>query len=192
MKAGGLRFRLRESDCFKESEMRRSGVLLMPALISLGACASTPQAVMNPPLAGSPETIAVSVGPCFGFCPVYDVMLSPNGDVHFSGKRHTAKVGDRDRRSSPEVYRAVAGDLASFRPANGTTERVPCTAAISDTSSYTITWTAADGRRTVATHQRGCSGGPGHVLDSILASLPKRLGIAAWAQQTTRPGSSRG
>ncbi|MBC3941161.1 DUF6438 domain-containing protein [Sphingomonas albertensis] len=172
--------------------MRRSGVLLMPALISLGACASIPQVVMNPPLAGSPETIAVSVGPCFGFCPVYDVVLSPNGDVHFSGKRHTAEVGDRDRRSSPEVYRAVANDFAAFRPADGTTARVPCTAAISDTSSYTITWTTADGRRTVATHQRGCSDGPGHELDNILATLPKRLGIVAWAQQTTRPGLSRG
>ncbi len=172
--------------------MRRSGVLLMPALMPLGACVSTAQLVTNPPLAGSPETITVSVGPCFGFCPVYDVMLSSNGAVHFSGKRHTAEVGDRDRRSSPEVYRAVVGDLAAFRPADGTTERVPCTAAISDTSSYTITWATADGHRTVATHQRGCSGGPGHVLDNILASLPKRLGIAAWAQQTTRPGSSRG
>ena len=192
MKADGLRFRLEESEFPMESKLRRSRVLSMPALISLGACASTPQVVMNPPLAGSPETIAVSVGPCFGFCPVYDVALSPNGDVHFSGKRHTAEVGDRDRRSSPEVYRAVAGDLAAFRPADGTTERVPCTAAISDTSSYTITWITADGRRTVATHQRGCSGGPGHELDSVLASLPKRLGIAAWAQQTTRPGSSRG
>lgn len=172
--------------------MRRSNAMLMPALISLGACASTPQVVTNPPLAGSSETIAVSVGPCFGFCPVYDVVLSPNGDVHFSGKRHTAEVGDRDRRSSPEVYRAVADDLATFRPADGTTEHVPCAAAISDTSSYTITWTAADGRRTVGTHQRGCSGGPGQALDSVLATLPNRLGVAAWARQTTRPGSSRG
>lgn len=171
--------------------MRPSNVLV-PVLISLGACASTSQVPTKSAAGGSLETIAVSVGPCFGFCPVYDVVLAPNGDVRFSGKRHTAELGDRAGHTSVQTYRAVAGDLAPFRPADGTTQRVECTAAISDTASYTITWTAADGRRAVATHQAGCQDGPGRALDGVLATLPQRLGVAAWARQTTRPGSSRG
>ena len=171
--------------------MRPSNVLV-PVLISLGACASTTEVATKPAAGGPLETIAVSVGPCFGFCPVYDVVLTPNGDVRFSGKRHTAELGDRNGHTSAETYRAVAGDLSAFRPADGMTQRVACTAAISDTASYTITWTAADGRRTVATHQAGCPDGPGRMLDGVLATLPQRLGFVAWARQTTRPGSSRG
>ena len=174
--------------------MRGSVVLMMPLLASLNACVTTGDRGGDRPSHASDALVAitVSVGPCFGFCPVYDVTVSEKGDVHFSGKRHTAIVGDRDRTAGAAVYGAFARDLAPFRPADGTTARVECTAAISDTSSYTITWTAADGRRTVATHQRGCIGGPGKALDGVLAKLPGDLGIADWAKQTTRPGLSRG
>lgn len=175
-----------------ENEVRGSVVLMMPLLASLNACATTGDRGGDRPSHASVAAITVSVGPCFGFCPVYDVTVSERGDVHFSGKRHTAIVGDRDRTAGAAVYGAFARDLAPFRPADGTTARIECTAAISDTSSYTITWTAADGRKTVATHQRGCIGGPGKALDGVLAKLPVTLGVADWAKQTTRPGLSRG
>jgi hypothetical protein len=178
-----------------ENEVRGSVILMMPLLASLNACATTGDRGVDRPSHASDASVAaitVSVGPCFGFCPVYDVTVSEKGDVHFSGKRHTAFVGDRDRTGGAAVYGALARDLATFRPADGTTAQVECTAAISDTSSYTIIWTAADGRMTVATHQRGCIGGPGKALDGVLAKLPGDLGIADWAKQTTRPGLSRG
>lgn len=172
--------------------MRRSLMLVLPVLAPLGACV----AGGSGPNAGSAsprtETITVSVGPCFGFCPVYDVVVTPAGAVRFSGRRHTALLGDRDRNAGVAAYRSVARDLAAFRPADGTTTAVQCSAAISDTSPYTVTWTGADGRRTVATHQRGCIDGPGKALDGVLATLPARLGIEDWAKQTTRPGSGRG
>jgi hypothetical protein len=175
-----------------ENEVRGSAILLMPLLVALNACATTGDRGGDRPSNPSLAAITVSVGPCFGFCPVYDVTVSEQGDVHFSGKRHTAFVGDRDRTAGATVYGALARDLARFRPADGSTAQVECTAAISDTSSYTITWTAADGRKTVATHQRGCIGGPGRALDDVLAKLPEDLGIADLAKQTTRPGLSRG
>jgi hypothetical protein len=178
-----------------ENEVRGSVILMMPLLASLNACATTGDRGVDRPSHASDASVAaitVSVGPCFGFCPVYDVTVSEKGDVHFSGKRHTAFVGDRDRTGGAAVYGALARDLATFRPADGTTAQVECTAAISDTSSYTIIWTAADGRKTVATHQRGCIGGPGKALDGVLAKLPGDLGIADWAKQTTRPGLPRG
>jgi hypothetical protein len=69
---------------------------------------------------------------------------------------------------------------------------VECTAAVSDTSPFTVTWTDAAGHKTSATVQSGCPGGPGQALVALLRSAPERLGIADWAKQTTRPGASRG
>ena len=71
---------------------------LASALLSLGACAatSTPPETASQPAA---ETIAVSVGPCFGFCPVYKVAVSPAGMVTFTGERHTTEPVPRPLRS---------------------------------------------------------------------------------------------
>jgi hypothetical protein len=170
---------------------RAGSVLGAMALLGLSACADgdRPSASAPPP---SAETIAISVGPCFGFCPVYQATVTPAGKVGFSGERHTAVLGARERDAGADVYRALARDLAPFRPADGQTAAVECEAAISDTSRYTITWIKPDGSKTEATHQRGCSGGPGKALDAILRDMDQRLGIADWAKQTTRPGVSRG
>lgn len=136
--------------------------------------------------------ILVSVGPCFGFCPVYDVTVFPDGTIDFAGQRHTTVLGARRGNAGAAVYRRLLADLSPFRPAAGATAQVECDAAISDTPSYTITWTEPDGRRTTATHQGGCPRGPGHRLDPVLQGLPDRLGIATWTRQVTRPGVSRG
>lgn len=161
-------------------------------LMALGGCATV--APGSAPVAGAapPTSIAISVGPCFGFCPVYDVKLAADGAVSFTGVRHTAVLGSRERRATPETYRAVVTDLAPFRPSEGTTAAVPCATAISDMATYTITWTDAGGRQTVATHKGGCRDGAGHDLDVILHALPERVGIEAWMHQTTRPGVLRG
>jgi hypothetical protein len=176
--------------------LARRGAMAVSALgavLALGACTTTSA---EPSLAPVPEagnaSILVSVGPCFGFCPVYDVAVASGDTVIFAGKRHTALLGDRSRQAPADTYRKVAADLAPFRPATGSEAEVPCDSQISDTSVYTITWVDPDGQRTVARHQSRCSGGPGRALDTLLGSLPARLGIADWAKQTTRNGASRG
>jgi len=162
------------------------------ALLGMSGCATV--APGGAPASGPavPTSIAISVGPCFGFCPVYDVKLSADGAVAFTGARHTAVLGSRERRTTPETYRAVAADLAPFRPADGTTAEVPCAIAMSDMPTYTITWTDTNGGQTVATHKGGCRDGAGQDLDVVLHGVPERLGIEAWMHQTTRPGVSRG
>lgn len=166
-------------------------VIVLTAAAALTGCAmgSGPK---SPSASHAGEVIEISVGPCFGFCPVYEVRVGADGLVVFDGERHTAIVGERRRSAGPQAYRALADDLAPFRPAPGTEGVVACEAAISDTSSYTITWTDAAGGKTVATHRSGCTGGPGHALDQVLHDLPTRLGISDWARQVTRPGASRG
>jgi hypothetical protein len=85
----------------------------------------------------------------------------------------------------------VKRDLASFRPAAGMQAEMDCTVAVSDTSRYTVTWTDPAGGKTVATVQSGCPGGAGQALVWLLRGVPERLGIADWARQTARPGTSR-
>jgi hypothetical protein len=160
------------------------------AVLALGACA--PVEDRPGPIAAAEDQILVSVGPCFGFCPVYDVAIAPDGSVTFDGKRHTEVLGTRTRSAGKSAYEALARDLASYRPASGASEKVPCESMITDTSTYSITWIDAAGRKSIATHSRGCSGGPGQALDKLLETVPVRLGIEAWAKQVTRPGASRG
>lgn len=165
-------------------------IVLAAAAVLTGCAVGSRREGVLTPRAG--EVIEISVGPCFGFCPVYDVRVVPDGAIVFDGKRHTAVLGERRRSAGPATYRTLADDLAPFRPAPGTEDVVACDAAISDMSSFTITWTDAAGMRTVAKHSFGCTGGPGHTLDQLLHDLSMRLGIANWARQVTRPGASRG
>jgi hypothetical protein len=170
--------------------MSRS-VVVLTAAAALTGCAvgSGPE---SPSTLHAGEIIEISVGPCFGFCPVYDVRVGADGLVVFDGERHTAIVGERRRSAGPQTYRTLADDLAPFRPTPGTEGVVACDAAISDTSSYTITWTDTAGHRSVATHRSGCTGGPGLAPDQVLHDLQSRLGIGDWARQVTRLGASRG
>lgn len=161
-------------------------------LFALGACATVSPGRAPELVAGATSSIAISVGPCFGFCPVYDVRVSQNGTVAFTGVRHTAVLGTRKRSAGPEAYRTLETDLAPFRPAEGGVAEIPCTTEISDMPTYSITWTGATGEQTVATHRGGCREGPGRDLDQVLRELPERLGVEEWTKQTTRPGVSRG
>jgi hypothetical protein len=166
------------------------GAVALVAAVTLAACAGShrpPSEAFRPS-----ETITVAVGPCFGFCPVYSVNISPKGLVRFEGQRHTAVLGERTHIIGEADYRKLAGDLAGFRPASGSDAVVDCTAAVSDTSAYTVTWADAANHRTTTTVQSGCPGGAGHALAELLRNLPVRLGIEDLARQTTRPGVSRG
>ena len=159
---------------------------------ALAACATTPGGQASTTPSTLKEIVTVSVGPCFGLCPVYDVSVTPGGLVQFTGTRHTAVLGHRIREVGPGAYVDVAKDLLRFRPATGTETVVECGAAVSDTSSFTVTWTSTGGTKTVAKVQSGCPSGPGKALGALLRDLPLRLGIAGWAKQTTRPEVSRG
>ncbi|WP_448536858.1 DUF6438 domain-containing protein [Sphingobium yanoikuyae] len=162
------------------------------ALLLLAGCATGTIRPQAEPAADVGSSITIAVGPCFGFCPVYRIEVGSTGRVVFTGERHTAVIGERSRDAGAAAYRSLEADLAEYRPADGTTQRVECDAAITDTSTYTITWRRADGREAEATHQSRCSGGQGQKLDVLLQSVPERLGVSAWAKQVTRPGASRG
>src|SRR3546814_7026013 len=119
-----------------EMRMLFKSVLASVVLTALGGCAAvTPGAV---PANGTnvPASIAISVGPCFGFCPVYDAKIVADGIVSFTGTRHTTVLGTRERRAAPDPYHKLEADLASFPPPAGATPEVPCGAEISDMPPY--------------------------------------------------------
>jgi len=171
---------------------RVKSALACVGLTALGACAAVSPGPVPAAGAGAPASIAISVGPCFGFCPVYDAKIAADGTVSFTGTRHTAVLGTRERQVAPQTYGAIEADLAPFRPTGGGTTEIPCAVEISDMPTYTVTWTSAAGQKAVATHRGGCREGAGRDLDGVLRGLPQRLGIEEWMKQTTRPGVSRG
>lgn len=171
---------------------RTRSVFASAGLLALCACVDTP-----PPAAGAAvepirETIAWSVGPCFGFCPVYKVEVGVTGTVTFDGERHTAVLGRRVRDGGPDAYRAIGDALATYRPTTGAAVQTTCDQRMSDGSNYVVTWSRPDGTVTTLRHDKGCRSPRNDALNAALQALPQRLGIDAWAAQTTRPGVSRG
>ena len=174
--------------------MTRIRTLMGSALLlaGLSACAAAGgDGPGSAPAPASRETISYSIGPCFGFCPVYTAAIAPDGKVHFDGARHTAVLGARDIRAAPSAFAAVSAALADYRPATGTTAETQCEQQISDQQHTTITWTAADGTKTVLEHDKGCRSARNEKLNAVIGELPAKLGIADLAKQQTRPGASR-
>lgn len=167
-----------------------SAVLAPVAFLGLAGC-SSPAA--HAPVAAPPAmaTIAVSVGPCFGFCPVYSVTVTTGGTITFDGERHTAVLGRRQREGGAVSYQRLSAALAPYRPASGSAQTA-CDQKISDQAHYTIQWTAPDGSMTTLEHDKGCRSAANDGLNAALQTLPGQLGIEPWTRQLTRPGASRG
>lgn len=168
----------------------KSLLALVPLAVALGlaACVS----LQDPSVPASGETISYSVGPCFGFCPVYTVSVTADGHVAFEGERHTATLGRQERDGGAQAYRAISTSLAAYRPATGTTADTECESRMSDQQHYRIIWTSADGTQTVLQHDKGCRSAKNDQLNKAMENLPSKLGIADWARQTTRQGVGRG
>lgn len=152
---------------------------LIAALLAasmLAACAQT--GIAGPTPRPAAETIAVSVGPCFGFCPVYKMWVAPGGAVAFDGERHTAVLGARSRDAGAAAYEGVAAALRPYRPNTGAAAETKCEQRISDQQTYEIRWSGPAGTTTLS-HDKGCRSPSNDRLNAVLASIPGRLGIDA-------------
>ena len=177
----------------KSMAQRAVSGLAVSGLLAFGlsACATLSGAPASTSHAPQ-ETIAYSVGPCFGFCPVYSASVTPAGRVEYKGERHTAVLGNKAREGGARSYTAMSRGLADFRPATGTTAQTQCDQRTTDQQHYRIIWTAVDGTQTVLEHDKGCRSARNDMLNKALDGLPGKLGIGDWVKQTTRPGESRG
>jgi hypothetical protein len=154
-------------------------------LVSLTGCATRLAPV-------EAETLTISRGACFGFCPVYRISATSSGIVEFTGVRHTAYLGNKQVQIGRDVVARLLAQLAPFRPTAATLP-FQCEATVSDQSDYEVTWTAGTKPQPNSlTFNSGCHSVEGLKLRSILESAPAVLGVGDEAKQLTRPGASRG
>jgi Domain of unknown function (DUF6438) len=138
------------------------------------------------------ESLTVSTGPCFGYCPIYDLTVNSEGVVKFHGERHTMLLGDRELHLSPAKYKEATTLLEPFRPADTLISQTKCDDTITDGQTYEITWTNAAGQKKILRHNRGCLSAQNEKLNQALDRLPALLGVEDLSKQITRPGVSRG
>lgn len=139
------------------------------------------------------EEIRLSRGPCFGFCPVYTLAVTPAGRVDFKGERHTVVLGPRSHTVGRAGYEDVRRALAPMRPATGSETAFACASEMpTDTASLTIEWIEADGGRTALTYRLGCRDEAGAAIERTVEEQLRRLEADTWATQKTWPGDTRG
>lgn len=170
-------------------------VVLGTGLLICCAPRVQPGAPLPPPPASpstASEEIRISRGPCFGFCPVYKVAVTPAGRVDFTGERHTTVLGPRSRSVGPAVYEELRKAMQPLRPETGKESVFACSTEATDMSQLTIEWVAANGVRTALTYNMGCRDEAGGALAQTVEDQLRRLEIDGWASQKTWPGESRG
>lgn len=165
--------------------MTKIAVVAASLLFALTGCSTVP-------LATPQVRLTVARGPCFGFCPVYEIRTIGPDRVEFSGIRHTAVLGQITKRVSREAVAETTGRLEAYRPTS-TSSHFPCSNEVSDQALYTISWQAAGTAvASQLTFNSGCQTTEGRALKAILDDLPRKLDLETETRQITRPGTSRG
>lgn len=167
-------------------------ILPLGLMLAVSGCATANLQHAGFASASNIETIAYEVGPCFGFCPIYNASVTSTGSIAFEGIRHTATIGQKTVGGKLQAYRSLANALAPYRPVKGSTTSTTCDTRISDQQVYRLIWTDRDGTKTVLQHDGGCRSPRNDALNAVMENAPVQLGIADWARQLTRPGAGRG
>ena len=170
--------------------MLRSAFFVFLLSVPLLACAG-PRSEPAAQAGQGPETLTVSVGPCFGFCPVFTAEFRSDGHVLFEGLRHTAELGQHERRITPAMFRMIATELRPGRFGSGGPDE-HCDTQLSDQSEIAVTWSSPSGGTARTVHSRGCRSAPGAAFEAAVAHVLNRTGIDQLARQVTRPGTPRG
>ena len=151
--------------------------LLSTSLFALAACATQQNAV---------ESIEVSESACFGSCPIYELVVTPDDHYQLDGQRFTRINGFSEGDLAPGSY-ALMEDLlerADFfsQPANYTFANPDVCPGpeLSDMPSITITWTTRRDVHTVTWYQ-GCSA-------PVMRDLRDGLRDAFGYEEIVRPG----
>ncbi|MBX7489831.1 hypothetical protein K3177_15085 [Qipengyuania sp. GH25] len=131
----------------------------------------------------------MTAGPCFGFCPVYELSLFPDDMARFTGIRHTQLIGTAKHRVSRIEAERIRSALKPFEPASDRT--FPCANARTDATDYTITWQTEDDEHTLV-FDSGCADPEARSLNELLQGLPASLGFLEEGRQVIREGATRG
>lgn len=149
-------------------------VLLGCVLAVLAACATTDDALLPQP---GYDSISLTVGPCYGPCPIYDLVIASDGSVRFRDRDYQGPRRLKRRDVGAERYQAVAEALAPYRPPN----RLPeCLISSTDAQEYTIVWTSPSGGSETLPHYSGDTCPESEELTQVLQTVPALAGVADW------------
>lgn len=129
------------------------------------------------------DTIKVSAGPCFGFCPSYSVTVTADGSGLLVPVRNTSVPGPTRFTVTTAQYRKLRASLAAFRPATGQSKRIGqgenCERFATDMPGYDIEWAREGADKTELDFQSGCFDARYAKLRSALSAMPRLLEIEA-------------
>jgi len=150
------------------------------AALGLAGCVAPERSDVVRPIEA--DSITYETGPCFGQCPVYAVMVRPDGTGVFEGKRFTAVTGERNFTLSKAEYDAFAARVEPYRPASGEVRydmgTPNCGNAPTDMPSVEVRWTRAIGDSQKLHFYYGCRSDNAALADA-LRGAPELLPIAA-------------
>lgn len=132
--------------------------LIAVAAFAIASCATTTDAGGNAEV----RSITMEDQPCFGFCPVYEITLTPGDGYVLDGRRHTATQGISEGQLQTGSFAAAvqALETADFRalPEDLTYNNPDACPGpqISDMPYTVVTVEYADGTHSV-NHYHGCT-----------------------------------
>lgn len=152
-------------------------------LAFIGALALSACAPVEAPAAEGPVLITMQRTACFGFCPVYRVTISGEGEVVFTGQAYVNVVGER-RATIPraEVQRL----LQRFDDVNFESLRDSYRAQVSDLPSITITL-VRDGRTKSVLDYGGVSAGMPREIRDLQAEIDRVANTGQWVLREGQP-----
>lgn len=161
--------------------------LAVAALSMLAACAAPGAAAPGAAGPGAPvpierESVTYSTQPCFGFCPVYSVTMTPEGEGRFEGRRHTAVTGERRFTVDRETAERFIEHLGAVKPAEGDRriemQSTDCGIAPTDMPSIDVRWEANTGAAPQSLHlYLGCRSPEAERVRAVLTAAPALLPI---------------
>jgi hypothetical protein len=161
----------------------RSIAAALPLLA--GACAMQPGPKTGAPIAIEREAVTYSTEACRGFCPVYSVRMTPEGEGVFTGEQHTAVTGERRFTVEPAVAARFIEHVDAVRPAGGDRRiemgTADCGTVATDLPAINVRWDSNTGAAPQSLHlYLGCSADEARRVRAVLEAAPSLLPIAAF------------
>lgn len=130
-----------------------------------------------------PVVISLARSGCYGFCPVYTVRITGEGDVTYVGQRFVNVVGEQHASVPREAVRALVArfDAAGFEGLRDSYE-----ARVTDLPTYTLSL-ERDGRRKTVSDYGGLSAGMPEAVRALQQEVDRVAGTERWVLRNGEP-----
>ena len=88
-----------------------SWILILPCLLMLSACKTSKKTASGPEL----FLFSMHQGPCFGFCPVYDLFVYESGKVVWDARRFNKTNGKFEKQLGEAEFKTLKEAFKKFK-----------------------------------------------------------------------------